>query len=584
MAEPIICYSYSRVSSLSQRDTGTGISRQEDDAVTYAQDMGFILDSKVRFRDDGKSASDGSNLKGALGKFVALVATGTLPDQTPLLVEAIDRLSRALAGDAMELILGILRAGVEIHTIEDGEIYSRKSINEQGRLSKLAGMIEAAAKFSQRLSGRVISGRARNRAEKLAKGAALSSMCPAWLRRSGDKYEEISDRVVVLKTIFKLLAEGRGCQSIATELNRTGTPVFDRAGQGMTVTTQRRVVGGWYASYIDKLRQNIAVMGDYQPTKKRVVDKKETIKNGEIVRGHFPEIIPRDVFAKVSAVKAPAGRRGVNYVNLLTGLAFCAYCNSPMVIVDKGVRWPNTKRPRVLNQPTVFLQCGASRRDTVCTHNSLIPYKPLEKHLIGLATQFMQFDRPRAPAVNVHDAALTDAHTERQMIKDGMKRHALYGGSDSLSKELAGDLQRDAAKIDAKILKLEKLKAKTTEAIAPVAWNALIMMWAEAQASKDAKERYRLREKIAGFLRRVVDKIRADPDTGCYDTWLRQGFIYTQLEKGGMATTLLINGKKCIMLLEHERETLPIEMKTPAPILEQHLALMNGGEPTKEAA
>src|SRR4029078_2662012 len=98
--------------------------------------------------------------KGPLSKFIALIEAGQLPKnrQIILLVEEIDRLTRQVHDQAYDLCLRLMRLGVWICTMMDGEIYSvalhNSSLEKRLKLQfKLDNAREHSAKVSKRLSG-----------------------------------------------------------------------------------------------------------------------------------------------------------------------------------------------------------------------------------------------------------------------------------------------------------------------------------------------------------------------------------------------------------------------------------------------
>jgi DNA invertase Pin-like site-specific DNA recombinase len=87
---------------------GDSVRRQEKKAVEYAAQHNLTLDTRS-YRDLGISAWDKTNVtKGSFGKFLLAVEKGKIPKGSYLLVESLDRISRADVGDALELLLSIV--------------------------------------------------------------------------------------------------------------------------------------------------------------------------------------------------------------------------------------------------------------------------------------------------------------------------------------------------------------------------------------------------------------------------------------------------------------------------------------------
>src|SRR5438874_8702267 len=89
-------FSYIRFSTPEQLK-GDSLRRQLDLSAKYAKQHGLVLDEGLTFRDLGVSAFDKSNLGsgGKLRAFLDAVEQGLVPPGSLLLVESLDRLSRA---------------------------------------------------------------------------------------------------------------------------------------------------------------------------------------------------------------------------------------------------------------------------------------------------------------------------------------------------------------------------------------------------------------------------------------------------------------------------------------------------------
>ena len=113
-------YSYLRFSTPEQA-TGDSSRRQIEAAERWAAKNGMTLDTSLRMEDRGISAFRGKNARtGALGAFLAAVDDGVVPEGSYLLVENLDRVSRADPWDALPVFQQIINAGVIIVTLMDG--------------------------------------------------------------------------------------------------------------------------------------------------------------------------------------------------------------------------------------------------------------------------------------------------------------------------------------------------------------------------------------------------------------------------------------------------------------------------------
>lgn len=217
-------YSYSRVSSGPQASRGKGLGRQLDLARQWAQSHGAELDESLTLADRGKSASKGEHLLhgAALAQFLAAALAGELGTDPILLVEDITRLSRQEPLDALEQVLQpLIRAGVEIVTLEDGASYTRERLNgDPSSLIVLIVKIQAAADYSRKLSRYSLHRRAQNRADILQGLPVCTGWTPSWIRWNGSDWE-FTPYVTTVRRVIELLWQD-GCGITCQIVNREG--------------------------------------------------------------------------------------------------------------------------------------------------------------------------------------------------------------------------------------------------------------------------------------------------------------------------------------------------------------------------
>src|SRR5574343_835351 len=115
-------YSYIRFSTPEQM-FGDSLRRQMESSLAYAEAHGLTLDTTLNLRDLGISAFRGANVeKGRLGAFIKAIDEGLVAKGSYLLVESLDRLSRAEVMDAMEVFLAIVNREIVIVTMLDGRV------------------------------------------------------------------------------------------------------------------------------------------------------------------------------------------------------------------------------------------------------------------------------------------------------------------------------------------------------------------------------------------------------------------------------------------------------------------------------
>ena len=125
---------------------GSSLARQSEYAQRYAADHGYVLDDSLTLRDEGLSAYHQRHIKqGALGVFLRAVDDGLVPEGSVLIIETLDRLSRAEPIVAQALLSQIINAGISVVTASDGKEYSRESLraNPMDLVYSLLVMIRA---------------------------------------------------------------------------------------------------------------------------------------------------------------------------------------------------------------------------------------------------------------------------------------------------------------------------------------------------------------------------------------------------------------------------------------------------------
>jgi len=123
-----IAYSYIRFSTKKQV-TDASIAVQLERAREYAEEHGYDLQEKS-YKDLGLSGFTNENVKnGALGKFLEAVQDGPnrkIPRGSTLIIENLDRISRANPWDALPVFMGIINSGITVITLVDKQVYTRK--------------------------------------------------------------------------------------------------------------------------------------------------------------------------------------------------------------------------------------------------------------------------------------------------------------------------------------------------------------------------------------------------------------------------------------------------------------------------
>ena len=220
-------YSYIRFSTEIQ-GLGDSYRRQTNLSEDYAKENGLTLVES--FEDLGISAFKGKNSENALGVFLESCKNGKIPKDSYLLVESLDRLSRATISNAFEQFLSILRQGIIIVTLIDRQVYTLDSIdNNVGSLFTSLAIMLRAHDESKSKSKRLKAAWKEKREN--ASKTPISSSCPAWLKIKPDKsgFDVIEKNVELVKRMFELALQGFGGPTISTIFNQEKRQQFQWA-------------------------------------------------------------------------------------------------------------------------------------------------------------------------------------------------------------------------------------------------------------------------------------------------------------------------------------------------------------------
>jgi DNA invertase Pin-like site-specific DNA recombinase len=319
-----IAYSYVRFSTPDQQK-GDSLRRQLEQTQRYCQEHNLTLDTSLNLHDLGLSAFRSKNvLEGKLGAFLKAVETGRVKEGSVLLVESLDRLSRAEITKALRLFLNILEYDIKIITLIDQKVYSKDNINDMGNILYSIIIMSRSHEESLTKSKRLVASWENKRNN--AQSKKLTGKVPAWLSldKSSDAFIINQERVEIIKRIFKLCSNGYGSHKIATMFNQERIETFG-------------ISSGWQISTIKKILNNRELIGEYQPHK--LINGKR-VPVGKPIPNYFPRIIDDDLFlsANVSlqSRKNKGGRVGKSISNLFTHIAKCGYCGGPIVYLNKG--------------------------------------------------------------------------------------------------------------------------------------------------------------------------------------------------------------------------------------------------------
>lgn len=307
-------YSYIRFSDAKQA-AGASTERQQSYAAAWAKKHGLELDETLTMRDEGLSAYHQAHVKrGALGVFLAAIDENKVPSGSVLVVEGLDRLSRAEPIQAQAQLASIINAGISVVTASDGKVYSREGLksNPMDLIYSLLVMIRAHEE-SDTKSKRVRDAIHRQCAGWEAgtyKGLVRYGKTPGWLQVIDGKWQVIPEREQAIKRSIELFMQGLGTGAIAKQLHSEGLAV------GNTPPS---------SGHLTRLLPHPALVG----TKLVELDGK-----AYELKDYYPPLINLSTHHEILRQNGDRGRRWVKgeIPSILTGsgITVCGYCGAPM--------------------------------------------------------------------------------------------------------------------------------------------------------------------------------------------------------------------------------------------------------------
>lgn len=499
-------YSYLRYSHPDQRK-GDSERRQLALTAAWCKRRGISLDEQLRA--DGISAFRGKNLaKGALADFIAKVEAGLVERGSYLVIEKLDRFSRAETDIAYGMFAKLLRAGITIVTLQPEREWTGADLRGFGPVELIVHFLvgnEESAKKSERL------GAAWEQKRKVAAepgGVKLSRMIPAWLELSSDRrtFKKRGKAVGTVRRIFRMVLDGKSVKAITVWLNQVNVPTIGRSKV-------------WHHSYVMKILHNPAVIGVYQPHVLNKIDfvapggeaavpQSRRRPIGEAIKNYYPAIIEEAVFYEAHqqlsrrySQRGPNGKDGKVVANLFTRRIFDARDGSSMTLVDKGRK----------SSGAALVSSGAQRGKGAAYIS--VPYAPLEAALITLIHELKAADvlerRAKGPTGESKLAGLYAKSASLALRIEKTKQKAESTDSEELL-DLIVRLEREKRETDlaAKDLAIVINSPSECDTLADCKSLAALMKTAKGQELYDL--RLRLRDKLRALIARIDVSPRAE--------------------------------------------------------------------------
>lgn len=473
---------------------GSSADRQLEYAKRWAAERGLTLDSTLSMQDEGLSAYHQRHVtRGALGVFLQAIDDGRIPAGSVLIVEGLDRLSRAEPIQAQAQLAQIINAGITVVTASDGREYNREGLKAQPMdlVYSLLVMIRAHEE-SDTKSKRVRAAIHRQCQGWIAgtwRGLVRNGKDPHWVSLDGDSFKLASPRAEAVLKAIRMFREGHGAVRIMRTLEELGLQLTN---------------GGNPSQQLYRIIRNRALIGE-----------KVLNVDGEEYRlpGYYPALIDPAEFADLQQVTGQRARRkGTGEIpSLITGLriSFCGYCGSALVgqnLMNRARR--EDGRPQNGHRRLI---CVSNQQGAGCAVAGSCSVVPIERAVMTFCADQMNLSRllegaDRAEGIagqlTAARAAAADTSGKLEKITD-----ALLSADDGQApatfmrraRELEGLLASQQEKVDALEHELATAASTPTPALAK-AWADLV----DGVESLDYDARMKARQLVADTFDKIV--------------------------------------------------------------------------------
>ncbi|WP_321914833.1 recombinase family protein [Paraburkholderia sp. J11-2] len=498
-------YSYLRFSDPKQA-AGGSIDRQLEYAARWAENHEMHLDSSLSLRDEGLSAYHQRHVRqGALGVFLRAVEDGQVPAGSVLVVEGLDRLSRAEPLQAQAQLAQIVNAGITVVTASDGREYNRARLKAQPMDLVYSLLVMIRAHEESDTKSKRVKAAIRRQCQGWIAGTWRAPIRvgkdPHWVQESkGGGFELMPERAEAVKKVVKMFRQGHGAVRIVRELAELGLKISE---SGLTKS-----------SHIYKLLANRMLVGE-----------KSVEIDGEAYRleGYYPALLTPAEFADLRYLAEQRGRRkGKGEIpGVVTGLGitYCGYCGSAIVAQNSmGRKRMEDGRPQPGHRR---INCVTYATGNGCKISTTTSVVPIERALMlycsdqlnltrllegddGTATLNAQLAgaRGRVSDLETKVKRVTDA----LLVDDGDTPAAILQRLRELEKQLAGE-RREVESLEHHVA----ASASSATPAAADAWRALV----EGVELLDYDARMMARQLVADtFSRIVIYQSGFEPSTG----------------------------------------------------------------------
>lgn len=380
-------YRYIRFSAQNQAK-GSSLDRQLYAIEQWSEDHPDVELSGEAFEDLGLSGFNGKHLDHAFGRLLVAIERKKIISGDYILIEAVDRMGRLEPMDMLVLLQKIVKAGVNIVTLDDNAEYNVDSLNG-GLLQLLIGKFQQANQYSKNLSRRVAESW-RIRKINAKDGVFVKMRTPFWLDKN---HKVIPEYAPIIKNIFEWYLLGDGQRRILKNLSEQYPEVFG---------------DGFRDDFLLNVRGNKTKKVN-PGTIKKWLSNKVTIGYWNDIPNVYQAVIDESLFYKVqNALRDRTKRASKPHHYFIGGLAKCK-CGNNLTFVRNEDMYGNVS---VSGRCTKRGRLGYEKRDGKefgCDNKSTIP-------AIVLDTIIHQC-LPDAVSILIKENKVTDFDDHLQVIR-----------------------------------------------------------------------------------------------------------------------------------------------------------------------
>lgn len=336
----------------------------------------------MSLRDEGLSAYHQKHVKqGALGAFLKAVDEGRIPSGSVLVVEGLDRLSRAEPLQAQAQLAQIINAGITVVTASDGREYNREGLKAQPMDLVYSLLVMIRAHEESDTKSKRVKASIRRQCESWVagtyRGLIRNGKDPQWIRRTEDAWALIPERVEAVRYALQLYRQGMGATRAFRLMHERGYVLSD---------------WGIGSQQIYRLVKLPALKG----AKRIEVDGEKFL-----LEDYYPRLLSDAEFDELQGLVGQRHRRrgkgAIPGIITGVGLTWCGYCGTAITgqnLMDR-VREDGT-----LADGHRRLMCTSYSRNAGCSAGGSCSAAPIERAIMAYCSDRMNLQRLQEPSVD----------------------------------------------------------------------------------------------------------------------------------------------------------------------------------------